>query len=512
MKKFIIACLYILNVICLGAQTPQLEWGPELVRPRRTEIAGFLGCDKNSFYCVRNVRSFFSVRIGAIEKYSKKTMTLEYVKEFKMPEVNGKELQYEDMFILNGQILVFSSAYFSDQNKKIAYVQKINTNDGSLAGQPKEIDQIVADKKRNSGSFSFIVSNDSTKILIARNDPYEKYANEKFSYKLLDANTNIIWSASLELPYKDKYFSISNYRVDNSGKVYMLASVMKEKEDREKKKPSYSYNLISYNNASKSLKEMPISLGDKYISDIRFAITPKGNIAVGGFYSNKNAAGLAGTFFMSVDKEKNQVLSQGTKDFSSEFLTEFMSARHADKHKELYNYSVDYLVSQSNGGLIMVAEQFYVNVVTTCQPKGGCTTTYYYNYNDIIVVSFNPDASVKWMKHIPKTQVSANDGGYHSSYSFVVTNDKLNFIYNDNPKNLKPDADPKRTKNGISKKMVTVIVGMNISDGNFNKTSMFSAKEERIYTIPKIAMQLSKNQSLFYAIKRKKFKFAIITY
>jgi len=512
MKKFIIACLYILNVICLGAQTPQLEWGPELVRPRRTEIAGFLGCDKNSFYCVRSMRSFFSVGIGAIEKYSKKTMTLEYVKEFKMPEVNGKELQYEHMFILNGQILVFSSAYFSDQNKKIAYVQKINTNDGSLAGQPKEIDQIVADKKRNSGSFSFIVSNDSTKILIARNDPYEKYANEKFSYKLLDANTNIIWSASLELPYKDKYFSISNYRVDNSGKVYMLASVMKEKEDREKKKPSYSYNLISYNNASKSLKEMPISLGDKYISDIRFAITPKGNIAVGGFYSNKNAAGLAGTFFMSVDKEKNQVLSQGTKDFSSEFLTEFMSARHADKHKELYNYSVDYLVSQSNGGLIMVAEQFYVNAVTTCQPKGGCTTTYYYNYNDIIVVSFNPDASVKWMKHIPKTQVSANDGGYHSSYSFVVTNDKLNFIYNDNPKNLKPDADPKRTKNGISKKMVTVIVGMNISDGNFNKTSMFSAKEERIYTIPKIAMQLSKNQSLFYAIKRKKFKFAIITY
>ena len=283
MKKFLIACFCALNVVGINAQTLQLEWGPELVRPRKTDIGGLIGCDKNSFYCVRNVHSFFSVRTGAIEKYSKKTMTLEYVKEFKMPEVNGKELQYEDMFILNGQILVFSSAYFGDQNKKIAYVQKINTNDGSLAGSPKEIDQIVADKKRNSGSFSFIVSNDSTKILIARNDPYEKYANEKFSYKLLDGNTNVLWSASLELPYKDKNFSISNYRVDNSGKVFMLAKVLKEKEDRERKKPIYTFNLISYNNATKSLKEMQITLGDKYISDVSFAITPKGNIAIGGF-------------------------------------------------------------------------------------------------------------------------------------------------------------------------------------------------------------------------------------
>ncbi len=513
MRKIHLTLLAIFTVAVFNAQTPKFELGPELSRPRKTDIAGLIGADKTSFYCLRSVRSFFSTKINTLEKYSRKTMTLEYVREFKQPEVNGKELDFEAMYMLNGQLLIFSTAYFSDQNKKIAYVQKINASDGSLISAPKAIDQIVADKKKNSGSFSYVLSNDSSKILIVRNDPFEKYANEKFSYKLVDNNMNIIWTASLELPYKDKYFQISNYRVDNSGKVFMLAAVIKEKADRERKKPNYSYNIISYNDATKTIKELPISLGDKFISDISFAITPKGTIAVGGFYSNKNDdGGLAGTFFMSVDKEKNQVIAKGTKDFSSAFLSEFMSARRASKHKELYNYTIDYIVTQPNGGLIMIAEQSYVNVVTTCQPKGGCTTTYYYNYNDIIVVNVNPDASIKWTQHIPKTQVSTNDGGYYSSYSFVLTGNKLNFIYNDSPKNLDPNLDPKRARNGIGRKMITVLVAMDIGDGKFTKQSLFEAKKEKIYTRPKIASQFSSTQSLFYAIKKKKYKFGLINF
>lgn len=512
MRKLYAAMLALFIATAIEAQNPTLTWGPELVRPRKTDIAGLIGGDKYSFYCLRSVRSFFSVKVNTLEKYSRETMKLEYVREFKLPEMNGKDLSFEGMFMLNGQLLVFSSAYDSDLDKKTAYVQKMNTSDGSLSSKPKEVDLITGVKKKNSASFDFVLSGDSSKILIVHSDPYDKYANEKFSYKLVDPNMNVLWAASLELPYKDKYFSISNYRVDNSGKIFMLASIMKEKADRERKKPSYSYDIVIYDNANKSLKEIPVTLGDQYITDISFALTPKGTLAVGGFYSNKNSEGLAGTFYMSIDKDKNKVIAQGKKEFTSAFLSEFMSARRADKHKELYNYSIDHIVTLQNGGIIMVAEQFYVNVVTTCQPKGGCTTTYYYNYNDIIVVNVNPDGSIKWTEHIPKTQISTNDGGYYSSYSFVLTGNKINFIYNDNRKNLDPNLDPKRAKNGIGRKMITVNVAMNVDDGKFVKSSLFSAKEEKIYTRPKIAMQISGKQSLFYAIKRKKFKFGVINF
>lgn len=512
MRLFLLITLFFQFTAQIISQTPQVTWGPELQKPRKTDVSKLIGCDKTSFYCIRDVYSIFSANQKMLEKYSIKTMKLEYVREMRLPEINGHKLKYDDIYILNGKILLFSSAYFSEQDKKIAYVQKLNAEDGSLIGQPKEIDYIVAEKKRNSGDFTFVLSEDSTKILIAANAPYDKYSNEKFSYKMINSNAEILWQASLELPYKDKYFKISNYKIDESGDVYMLASVTKEKEDRERKKPDYIYNIVKYNPSTKVTSEIPISFSDKYISDIGFASASKEKLAVGGFYSNKNALGLAGTFYMSVDKATNKITSVGTRDFTTEFLGEFMSARRAGKHKELYDFSIDHFITQSDGGLIMVAEQYYVNVVTVCNPKGGCTTTYYYHYHGIIVASFNKDASLNWIKHIPKYQMSTNDGGYNSSYSFVLTDNKFHFIYNDHPKNLDPERNPKSYRNGISRKMVTVDVAMNPEDGSFTKTALFSAKEERIYTRPKIATQLTKDMSLFYAIKRKKFKFGIVKY
>lgn len=503
----------LLGLICLTltfAQTVELTWGPELSRPKRTDINGLIGADKVSFYCLRVKRGMFGSSDYSLEKYSKSKMELEYVKEFKLPEVSGKELSFERIYILNGNILVFASRYDKTLDKNIAYVQKIDAKTGTLNGTPKEIDYISATKKRNSGSFDFVLSTDSTKILLLHNEPYEKYANEKFSYKVFDGNANEIWSAALELPYKDKSFIVSNYRVDNEGNVYMLASILKDKEERERKKPRYKYDLVSYNCKTKSIKESEISLGDKFISDVSFKINEKGQIIVGGFYSNKNADGLAGTFFLSMDKSTQKVISSGYKDFSTEFLGEFMSSRRAEKHKELYNYSIDHLITKENGGAYMVAEQFYIRVVRTTDPKTGVTTTtYHYYYNDIIVISVNPDASIEWVKKIPKLQHSVNDYGYYSSYTLDYVNNKLYFMYNDNPKNLKVDAS--KVKNGITKKMVTVLATLD-SKGNLSRDVMFSAKDAKIFTRPKVSIRLGAKESLFYAIKKKKYKFGRINY
>ena len=45
------------------------------------------------------------------------------------------------------------------------------------------------------------------------NEPYERYENQKFSYKLLNSEGTSLWSAAFELPYRDKYFTLSNYSV-----------------------------------------------------------------------------------------------------------------------------------------------------------------------------------------------------------------------------------------------------------------------------------------------------------
>lgn len=478
-------------------------------RAVKSDIIRIIGADQESFYCLRQKYGLFAGKGHILEKYNKTTLNLEYIKEFTMPKVNNKELRMETIFMVKNKLLLFASYYDKTEEKNIAYVQRINPQDGSYTGKPDEIDYIVSQKKRNAGKFDFVLSDDSTKILVLHNEPFEKYGNEKFSYKVLDQNAKEIWSAALEMPYKDRSFTISNYKIDNDGNVYMLASIQKESIQKERGKPGYRYGLISYSYKSKKIAETEISIEDKFISDISFAISGS-IIVIGGFYSNNSAVGLTGTFYLSMDKSTKQIKASGYKDFSPAFLAEFMSARKAEKHRELFNYSIDHLITRADGGVYIVAEQFIVRVITSYDPRTGySTTTYNYYYNDIIVVNVNPDASIEWIKKIPKFQHTVNDYGYYSSYTLSYANDNLYFIYNDHPKNIASNYSSVR--NGVSGKMVTVLTALS-PDGSLQRNVMFNDKDSKIFTRPKVSLRIGSGETLFYAIKKKKYKFGRINY
>src|SRR5690606_15582769 len=131
------------------------------------------------------------------------------------------------------------------------------------------------------------------------------------------------------------------------------------------------------------------------------------------------------------------------------FLTQYKSEKETKKIEkkqeqgkdiEMYQFDLDELIIREDGGAYLIGEQYYVRIVTTTTTtsNGGTITrtNYYYNYHDIIVTSFRPDGSIEWWEKIPKRQVSANDGGFYSSYVRAIHNDRLHFIFNDNVENL----------------------------------------------------------------------------
>src|SRR5204863_273035 len=105
--------------------------------------------------------------------------------------------------------------------------------------------------------------------------------------------------------------------------------------------------------------EYEIKLDPKFISDIIMSVTDSGDIVCSGFYSNKNSTDLAGTFYMKIDKLSKKIETQGTMDFTADFLVQFMSPGRAAKKKELYDYNLRYLIRRADGGAILVAEQYY---------------------------------------------------------------------------------------------------------------------------------------------------------
>jgi hypothetical protein len=491
----------------------EITWGVPQKKPRKTEMTDMLGEDGSYVYTIRSGYSLFGSHNPIIERYKISDLGLDYTKEIPLVGPENNSLSLDAIYFLQGNILLFANDYDREKNVNRLYGEILDEH-SSIIKQWSVIAQIPADKKSNPGSFYTGMSADSTHLLVVVNPPYEQYANEKFTLELFDKNLQSQWKKEIVPPYKDEFFSLDNFIVAGNDDVYMLATISKDKSVMSRKDrrstPTYYHEVLMYDRQSDLLKEYKVNLDPKFISDVKIAVTGNGDIVCAGFYSNKSSASIIGAFYIRIDKESKEITKQGTMDFRPDFLQQFMSEKKIEKGKELYDYILRHLVLRDDGGAILVAEQYYEVLVQNYDPTTHAYTyTYYYYYNDIIVVSINPAGEISWAKKIPKYQVSRNDGGYYSSFTFAVSGNKMYFMFNDNSKNLKTqseDSEKYRYMNN-PKKSVAVLVTLD-SNGNQDRQSMFNNNDLKIILRPKIFMQMNEKEMILYGEKGNTYKLA----
>lgn len=511
---FRILLLLLLYPAVVSAQV-EITWGIPQKSERKTEMTDLIGADEVYVYALRRDNSAFGSNDPIIERYKQTDLSLDYTKRISHKKFDGVSLTPVVQYFINGKIIAFATYYDREKDINFAYAEILDEN-ATVTRSWIEVARISADKRSNRGSFFFSLSQDTSKILIVANPPYEKYADEKFTLQLLDAELNVLWKNEVAPPYKDKYFSLDNYTVNDSGNVYMLATISKDESGmslkERRKTPTYYHSALIYDPVKNELSEYEIKLDPKFISDIIMAVTDSGDIVCSGFYSNKNSSDIIGTFYLQIDKATKKIESEGTMDFPADFLEQFMSAGRAAKKKELYNYNLHYLLQRTDGGALLVAEQYYEYEVCSTDPKTGATTcTYYYYYNDIIVVNIDPDGKIQWARKIPKLQVSHNDGGYYLSFAMHVTGNQLYFMFNDNPKNLNVPAGGKYKYMGNLKKSVAVLVTMDMK-GDQVRQPMFRSEDLKTYLRPKLYMVMSDKRMFLYGQRRTMYKLAEVKF
>ncbi len=185
---------------------------------------------------------------------------------------------------------------------------------------------------------------------------------------------------------------------------------------------------------------------------------------------------------------------------------------------ELYEYDLEDIVLRDDGGAILIGEQYFVREVTTTDFQGNINISYHYYYNDIIVISIDPEGQIEWTEKIAKRQHTVNDNGLFSSYALAIVGDKLNLIFNDNAKNLATSKMTKGKAKGVVydftkrfKSSVAVLVQID-SDGRQVKEALFNAKEAELLIRPKVAEQISNQEMVIYGQKRKTERFGKITF
>lgn len=524
MKKTLLILLALTLTQLCYSQKPtnkvNITFGQEERVSKKITLRGIIAEDKTGIYVLKS-KSYSKL---ILEHYNNK-MNLIKSEELELKQ-GKKHLAFEGIQYINNKLYVFSSFRNKKLKKNFMFCQEISKNTLNLVGSIKNLSEISYEGyKRYSGHFDYETSNDDSKILIYNFLPSKKGEPQKALYQVFDDNFNLLWKKKTTISKPGLLHIVQDYELDNNGNVHILGTVYKDKiKETRHGEINYFYQIRSLYNNGKEERTYKVALKNKYITEMQLAVNDNGNFICAGFYSDQGTYSIKGSYFMTVDAKTQNIISQSTKDFSLNFITQNMTERQVKKTKkkikkgkniELYQYDLDELVLKDDGGAILIGEQYYVRVVTTTSTDANgntrTTTTYHYYYNDIIAINMDKNGQITWAKKIPKYQHSVNDGGFYSSYNLSVVNNKLYFIFNDHPDNffLKEGGHYRSYSRG--KRCVLTLVELD-QNGKTTREALFAADQAEIYTRPKVCRQINDNEVILFGRKKKNQKFIKLTF
>jgi hypothetical protein len=251
-----------------------------------------------------------------------------------------------------------------------------------------------------------------------------------------------------------------------------------------------------------------VKVRDCFVNDLDMKVGPDGKPVCVGLYSNHaTRTSVRGALLLDMNAPAGSESPIRLVPLDEAFLSLFMNPRKARKGRELYEFDLHDCIVRLDGGVVLMAEQAYVRVSQNSPSPVNVSVApqMQYYYNDIIVISIGPAGTMEWAAHIPKRQETTNDEGYYSSFALAANGDKLYFLYNDHVRNLtltKPGR--MRTFNGRkSMVMLTTIDG----SGNVVREPLFSNRDQRVLTRPKIVRQMTSNVVMLYGEFGRRYKF-----
>lgn len=515
MRKLVLFTTILLTIFIQGfSQFAEVDWGTPFKQSDKEWFSQILGENGNAFFVQKNIRTGMLSYDVVIEKYNKESFDLEFSTPVYNEQMYAREnqkknriMEVNDVLMMEKDILVFISEYDPGTDSYTSYAQKVNF-DGTLNGGLITLDIYKTPEKSLRGKYEFAKSPDNKYILLYHKRPFKMYNDEKFKIKKFTQNLEPVWEKDLMFPYKDKDFNLYKLKIMDDGNCYMLARVFLDNEEAREKKnnleATYFYKLLSFSDSDTTdeviFKEIDITLPKKWITDVTFT-TFNDEIICAGFYADKKDMAVNGTFFLRIEKTSGLIRAQDTEEFSKAFLAEFLGDKNAERGNGLRDFMLDELIRRDDGGIVLVAEQFFIKTVCYTNNSSGYTKCRDYNYyNDILVVNINSQGEIEWNARIPKKSVDTQEGNY-LSYALAVKGNQVYVLYNENPGNL-AITDPTKLKNVNISSSIAVLANIN-SKGVVSRETLFNTKESQCYLRPKTCKQVNLQELIIFGVKGK---------
>lgn len=454
----------ILLSLCLSAVSfaqgafPILEWSPEY-NSREAKFDRLLDVGGDQFFTYRP--SQFGLIASSREEffalYNREDLSEEWLVKVPRWEYLGNKVDYKQSFMIDDVQYVFYESY--DRQRDTRYLLCRTMDTLANLSEPVVVEQFDS-RRRARGSFEVQLSKDRSKFAVFTNPPFQRNEAENFFIRIFNPALEEIWNADVALEYDDENVFIEDFEISNDGDVYILSyfdanpnRVMLSRDRREffvlKVEGGEENQVIQYDLGLSNIRIQNIGIE----CDLQ-----DGQMAISGFYGKQNFYTMDGAFYLLFNQADGEVVSTNLNVFSSEFVAQFNRYR-AKRGKGLReNFVFRQFLARPDGGSYVIAEDYEVITRTVQTSRGTTVTNYYYYYNDIIVLSIGKDGTIDWYAHVPKKQMSMNDGGYFLGYLLLMNEEGLHFVYNDHKKNAKRWGDkPLRTLTNVKNSNLAMV-------------------------------------------------------
>lgn len=518
--------LTLLAIFCSGMLTAQeIKWS-ELM-PSKGRINAIFPAGGSDFY---STRWSGGALMGSLQ--------LTHHQNF-MPDAQerienkaaGSVATIDEVAVVNGEIVVFLTDKQEGENR--LFMQRYQENCTPKSEATVLAEYTIPKGWRNGGYFNVLQSENGQFFCVEYAIPANKEDNERFGYKVMNATTfETVSEGEYESEYEARQSDVSNRYISNTGDYFIGVKVYNINEKGRVKDYSSLEKYLIMHITESGVEEVNLDLGDKRILDMTFSSDNNRFLTFNGLYGEKGFSGVKGVFYFQMDIKKKEMINEGYSEFGKDFITEGWTDRQKEKANKkeakgkgepaLYSYDIRENVTLKDGSLVGMIEQFYIVEHTSYNAQtGASTTTYRYYYNDLISYKITPEGEFAWMKKIPKTQVSTNDGGYLSSIaSYVNDENKMVILFNDNLNNYDDSGDfiipvGERVAAASYRKKSNCVarVEIDLESGDINRKTFFGRNEAEAIAIPKLFnVDYINNEMLMVLRIGKKEKFGLVKF
>jgi hypothetical protein len=408
-----------------------------------------------------------------IKIFDSKTMKLISSNAIVIPQMTNKEVDFEDIFLINNKLYAIGSTY-NKSDKTFNLIGAEISEKGILNKNTISLFNSVVAKKSERGDFYFELSTDEKTLLIMHTCRFPKEDMVQYEVKLFDGDLKSSFETSDKVKFddskKDYEFTISDFDLNYKGDVFLV--INESYRDSKKKEQIEKFEIHAFKKENAYKKEIiDINIKGKEIINCKMMTTNKNTLQLVGFYSSVRANGkankeLKGIYNATVNLATNVNDNLKFNEFDYATKVKLLGERRAKKGKDVKPlYNITTLIEKNDGGIIVLSELQFIYVGQSQGFGPFAFTPVTYTKNEIIVTCLKPDGTLDWSNVVAKEQsasvttmtVSFGFGGSSGGFSVggtvtiplaqmgkgpeylgsiaIYKDGVLNILFNDNVKN-----------------------------------------------------------------------------